>query len=113
VCALVLSIVSLIPVTEVLTLFYSVATGDESHNRRQAMSEVFQYDLEVEATDAETGEVIQYLGIKQPDRNLDEMDLPEWIKGTRGGNGSLGRYSRGPFEFQGSAKGLDYERTTF
>jgi hypothetical protein len=37
-----------IPVTVVLTLFYSVATEDESHNRRQAMSEIFQYDLEVE-----------------------------------------------------------------
>jgi hypothetical protein len=105
-----------IPVTVVLTLFYSVATEDESHNRRQAMSGDVR-DLSIRSrsgtTDAETGEVIQYLGIKHPDRNLDEIDLPEWIKGTRGGGGSLGRYSRGPFEFQGSAKGLDYERITF
>lgn len=96
-----------IPLTVVLTLFYSISGELRDYQQRKAMSEVFHFDLELKATDAGTGEVISLLGQRYGHRDFGNMALPDWMKGTRSSSHSFEGYAREPFELTVFAEGYD------
>lgn len=71
------------------------------------MSEIFRYDFQLKATDAETGEAISNLGFGCPVHDFGDLDVPGWMKGSGGGGNSLEGYSKGGFDFEVFAKGYD------
>lgn len=82
----------IIPVTVVLTLLYAISGELNTYRRDRLMDEIFHYDVEIVARDAATNEVLKYLGVRHPDHNLSDADVPNWMRASRSSsrqNGAL------------------------
>ncbi|YCM44452.1 hypothetical protein V2O64_00270 [Verrucomicrobiaceae bacterium 227] len=74
-----------IPVTVLLTLFLSGSDHYAHHQRKQAMAEVFRYDLKITAVDSETGDAIPGIAVGWSGGELGELDLPDFMRSSGGG----------------------------
>ena len=107
----------LIPVTVVLSFVLSGLSELDRYHRAQLLDEVFRYDFDVIVKDAKTGELLKNASLRYPAHNLEDLDVPGWMKST----GSYGPksdeathrlqgFALGSADFEVSSEGFEPKR---